>query len=187
MPESGESLRPVTSCRHASFGDGAAVERIDAACRQAFAGKLALRDLAAWVRGFGVTEGDFRLLWELFERREGGGEGSLAFDQAELAERLAVSPAQISSVVERLQVRQWIERVRDGADRRRQLWRLSHAGGELVQAVVASVEQRSCCAQIPPPVASQEATALRSGDFGSPVLGCSHPFEGGGYGVAAIS
>jgi histidinol dehydrogenase len=39
---------------------------------------------------------------------------------------------------------------------------------------------KSDASGIPPLVASQETTALRSGDFGSPVLGCSHPFEGGG-------
>ena len=32
--------------------------------------------------------------------------------------------------------------------------------------------------EIPPLIASQKATALRSGDFGSSVLACSHPFEG---------
>ena len=43
-------------------------------CEQAVAGKLAVRQLAAWARPFGVAETEFRLLWLLVQRgaeREG--------------------------------------------------------------------------------------------------------------------
>ncbi len=33
----------------------------------------------------------------------------------------------------------------------------------------------------------ERTTALRSGDFGSPVFGCSHPFEGGGPDSVTLS
>jgi DNA-binding MarR family transcriptional regulator len=139
-----------------------AVRRIDAACRLAVAGKLALRDLAAWVRGYGVSECEFRLLWLLFpDEREGATRGCV-LDQGELADRLAVSAAQVSGVVERLQASELIDRVRDGADRRRQLWRLAHAGEALVLDVVASVQTHvEIAASAIPPLAP--------------------PFEGGGF------
>jgi len=119
---------------------GNAVERIDAACRLAVAAKLALRDLAAWVRGLPVSETEFRLLWLLFQRERAGKAHERALDQMELAAQLAISPAQISGVVEHLQTCELIDRVRDGADRRRQLWRLAQPGEALVLDVVASVQ-----------------------------------------------
>jgi DNA-binding MarR family transcriptional regulator len=139
MPRTGEPARLIESSS-AAFRSDAAVQRIDAACRQAVAGKLALRDLAAWLRGHGATEGEFRLLWLLYHGEGHGACRRRAFDQARLAEQLVVSPAQVSGMVERLRSAALIDRVRDGADRRRQLWRLAAAGDALVRAVVASVE-----------------------------------------------
>lgn len=118
--------------------------RIEDACRRAVQGKLAVRDLAQWVDGFGVSEIEFRLLWLLFAAADGATSTSHAsagqFDQAELATRLAVSAAQVSACVERLHAGGSIERGPQDADRRRQLWRLSRAGRGLVLKVVAAVD-----------------------------------------------
>jgi DNA-binding MarR family transcriptional regulator len=120
-------------------GDGA-VARIEVACRQAVAGKLAARALARWVDGFGVSETEFRLLWQLFVAAESPElRPCTLFDQAELAVRLAASPAQVSGVVERLRSLTLIERDAQPGDRRRQLWRIAPAGRTLVLAVVAAV------------------------------------------------
>lgn len=116
----------------------ASIARIDAACRSAAAGKLAARDIAAWLRGFQVTAPEFRLLWLLSQPRDDRS-GHDAFDQAELAEQLVVSPAQVSVAVERLRSLGMLDRTVDQRDRRRQLWRLTDDGRELLSAVVASV------------------------------------------------
>lgn len=117
--------------------------RIDAACQLCVAGKLALRDVAAWAQPFGLSETEFRLLWLLSQVGRCVERAATALDQGDLAERLAVSTGQISAVVERLQKRELVDRVLDGGDRRRQLWRLAPAGEAVMLAVVASVE----CAQ----------------------------------------
>jgi DNA-binding MarR family transcriptional regulator len=116
----------------------ASVARIDAACQLAAGGKLAARDIAAWLRGFQVTEPEFRLLWLL---SQSGGERPAhhTFDQAELAELLVVSPAQVSGAVERLRALKMLDRTVDQRDRRRQLWRLADGGRDLLSDVVASV------------------------------------------------
>lgn len=116
----------------------ASVARIDAACQLAAGGKLAARDIAAWLRGFQVTEPEFRLLW-LLSQPGGDRPTHNTFDQAELAELLVVSPAQVSGAVERLRSLSMLERTVDQRDRRRQLWRLADGGRNLLSAVVASV------------------------------------------------
>jgi DNA-binding MarR family transcriptional regulator len=140
MPHRGQSLSDSTS--HAGGAGGAsALARIDAACRQAVAGKLALRELVEWVRAHGVSECEFRLLWLLF--RSGRQSSAGLIPQADLAQHLAVSAAQISGAVERLQAASLVDGVRDREDRRRQLWRLDAAGQSLVLGIAASVEARS--------------------------------------------
>jgi DNA-binding MarR family transcriptional regulator len=118
-----------------------AVRRITKACRRAIAGKLASRQLAAWVDGFAVGETEFRLLWELYTSQ--GTEAAPTFDQAELADRLAVSAAQVSGVVERLRRSQLIARPAVDGDRRRQFWQLTPAGKALVQQIIAAVNAGS--------------------------------------------
>lgn len=120
---------------------GGAVTRIEHACRLAVAGKLAARDLTAWVAGFDVSETEFRLLWLLSSSSHADGKAPTpSVDQAELATRLAVSAAQVSGVVERLRHAELIEHGAGSGDRRRQFWQLAGAGRELVHAIVASVE-----------------------------------------------
>lgn len=106
--------------------------RVDQVCRRVADGRVASRELAAWVAGAGVSEAEFRLLWTLFQ-------GDLSLNQAELASRLAVSPAQVSGAVERLQTSGLIDGSSDAADRRRQLWRLAPVGSALIHAVLAQV------------------------------------------------
>lgn len=62
--------------------------------------------------------------------------------QRELADRLAVSPAQISAIVERLRQRTWIDSQRDPHDRRRQQWSLTEAGVQVVHAAGEAITAR---------------------------------------------
>ena len=142
----------------------ASVARIDAACQLAADGKLAARDIAAWLRGFQVTEPEFRLLWLLSQSR-GDRPAHDKFDQAELAELLVVSPAQVSGAVERLRSLGMLERTTDHHDRRRQLWRLADGGRQLLSAVVASVAgiDDSLSGRIPPLVPHCEEGELLEG------------------------
>ena len=112
-------------------------DRVDAACRLAIAGKLACRDIAAWLRGSQINEPEFRLLWLLAGSGNGAAEYSL--DQADLAERLVVSPAQVSGAVERLRNLGLLERVQHERDRRRQLWRVTDAAGKLLGQIASQV------------------------------------------------
>lgn len=117
-------------------------ERIDAACRLAAEGKLASRRIAAWLNGSAINEPEFRLLWLL----AGGSQPEVAatsLDQADLAERLAVSPAQVSGAVERLRTLGLLERIQHERDRRRQLWQVTLAGGELLRRIVNQVAAAS--------------------------------------------
>lgn len=111
-------------------------ERIDAACRLAAEGKLAARRIAAWLGGSPVNEPEFRLLWLLARR---GIESGSLLDQADLAERLIVSPAQVSGAVERLRSLGLLERITSERDRRRQLWQVTHAGADFLRGIVNHV------------------------------------------------
>jgi DNA-binding MarR family transcriptional regulator len=157
MPRLGGQARLHSSLvEDARPSANAAGDRIDAACRLAVAGKLALRDIATWTRGFRVSETEFRLLWLLFQHEHRGSAPQPVLDQGELAAGLAISPAQVSGLVERLQASALIDRVASGFDRRRQLWRLAAAGETLVLDVVANVErgadlERSAIPPLAPP------------------------------------
>ncbi|EAQ79031.1 MarR family winged helix-turn-helix transcriptional regulator [Blastopirellula marina] len=62
--------------------------------------------------------------------------------QRQLADRLAVSPAQISAIVERLRQREWIDSQRDPHDRRRQQWSLTTAGVQIVRTAGQAIAAR---------------------------------------------
>jgi DNA-binding MarR family transcriptional regulator len=153
---------PLTTRAVGSGGlcSSAAAALVSDMCLQAVAGKLAVRQLAAWARPFGVSETEFRLLWLLVS--DGSVRGSSANDQADLAERLAVSAAQVSAVVERLRVAGLVEGDRQSSDRRRRLWRPTSQGFALVDGVVTRVAASGI-----PPVAP--------------------PCEGGGYEAEAAA
>lgn len=128
------SLRPFVA------GGLTAAAWVDAACQHAIAGKLACREISGWLRGFQIQEPEFRLLWLL---ARGANSAECSLDQAELAERLIVSPAQVSGAVERLRSLGLLERVQHERDRRRQLWRVTDAAGELLDQIVGCVANAS--------------------------------------------
>lgn len=121
---------------------GDSAERIDAACRLAGEGKLAARRIAAWLAGAPVNEPEFRLLWLLAGGSQPDG-AATSLDQAELAERLVVSPAQVSGAVERLRALGLLERIQHERDRRRQLWQVTNGGDELLRRIVSQVAAAS--------------------------------------------
>jgi DNA-binding MarR family transcriptional regulator len=114
--------------------------RIDDACRRAVLGKLAVRDIAGWVAAFAISESEFRILWRLHtsESAERPTRRAEDLDQAALAAHLAVSPAQVSAVVDRLRQANHIAAA-PADDRRRQVWRLTPAGQDLLHRIVAAV------------------------------------------------
>lgn len=77
-----------------------------------------------------ISEGEFFLLWACRKAPPMGA------GQSELAESIAVSPAHVSGLVERLRKKGLLEPRRDPADRRRQLWRISPAGHAAIKAVL---------------------------------------------------
>jgi DNA-binding MarR family transcriptional regulator len=103
-------------------------------------GKLAVRDIASWIAAFGVSETEFRVLWRLLTAENAARpvDSTPCLDQADLAHDLAVSPAQVSAVVDRLRRANLIAAA-PIEDRRRQVWRLSAAGHELLSTIVAAV------------------------------------------------
>jgi DNA-binding MarR family transcriptional regulator len=78
---------------------------------------------------------EFSVLW-ICRQARGDGVG-----QTQLADRLAVSPAHVSSCVEQLRRHLLIESVRDPLDRRRQLWRLTPSGEDRLEAVCCEAGQ----------------------------------------------
>jgi DNA-binding MarR family transcriptional regulator len=95
-------------------------------------------ELASHAAEWHVNEQEFLLLWSCREAPPDG------VSQTELAERLAVSPAQVSGLVERLRCGRLLESRRAECDRRRQLWRLTPAGqvvlGDCLSDLVAWAE-----------------------------------------------
>ncbi len=89
------------------------------------------RQIERHVQAADLGDVSFRLLWHVRRESEDAG-----ISQKELADRLQVSPAQTSSLVESLGRRGWIEAHRPSSDRRRQHWRLTAAGTKLLQAVM---------------------------------------------------
>ncbi len=133
-----KALMPLSHKSHTSSHTSIAAARVDEACQQVVAGKHAARALAHWVGGVGISETEFRLLWLLFPVTAPASKESdhELPDQAELAAKLAVSAAQVSGAVERLQSLGYIERHVNGVDRRRQMWRLADPGRALVHTVL---------------------------------------------------
>ena len=119
--------------------DAAAIARIETPCLAVVAGKLAVRELGRWAAAAGISESELRLLWQLFlTNRPAADQRRQLLDQAELAVRLSLSPAQVSSLVERLRGRALIAPADPDRDRRRQLWQLTEMGwARLAQAIAA--------------------------------------------------
>ena len=109
----------------------AVTQELDNACSRIAAGRAAARELSQLVEGFGLKEGEFRLLWALLT-------GETPPHQSKLAELLGCSPAQVSGIVERQQLRGNIARRAALGDRRRQVWQITPQGRALLEKVVAA-------------------------------------------------
>ena len=87
------------------------------------------------VQGFDLTEAECLILWLCATRAQHTGSS-----QQDLATAVGVSPAQMSSLVERLRKRGFMEMTRSPIDRRRQVWRLLAQGEKLLDQIRASLE-----------------------------------------------
>lgn len=93
--------------------------------------------IAEDVRAAGLSESEFRLLWI------SGSAGPVGVNQTELSQRLAVSPAQVSALVEQLRRKELLFGQRSSSDRRRQCWRLTPKGRALVASLAAQLNPRA--------------------------------------------
>ena len=125
----------------ARFQDDGPGDDVDRLCQMAAEGRRAVRSLAHWSSLLEVSEAELQILWGL---RAGRGQG---VDQTALAMRLTLSPALVSSCVEKLRQRGLIAHQQAGGDRRRHLWQLSAGGWDVLQRVVqAAGESREAAA-----------------------------------------
>jgi len=81
----------------------------------------------------GLSESQLSVLWACASATADG------LSQSELAQRLLVSPALVSGLVEQLRRRRLLTGQRDKADRRRQVWRATASGRDLVQGILVAV------------------------------------------------
>jgi DNA-binding MarR family transcriptional regulator len=117
MNDSQEFVRPWT----------ALTERL-ADCGRALRGEM-----APALTAVGLSESEFSLLWLLRDQAEG------PWHQRMLAERLTVSAAHVSTVVEALRERGLVHSRRLHEDRRRQCWELSATGSQLLADLLANL------------------------------------------------
>ena len=108
------------------------VRHIECTCRTVVDGRHAARVLAEWTQRFELGEAEFQVLWCL---RSAANEG---LDQTTLARKLAISPAQVSAIVERAGARDWIDQQSAASDRRRRLWQLSASGRSLLEQMIGA-------------------------------------------------
>ncbi len=94
---------------------------------------LSMRKLEAILAEHGLSVGDFDVLSAL--RRTGG---SYTLRPSELADRLMVTRAGITSRVDRLEGRGFVERQRDPGDRRSEPIALTNAGRQLVDTALVA-------------------------------------------------
>jgi DNA-binding MarR family transcriptional regulator len=100
---------------------------LNSICRAIIDGRRAARTLAVWTARFELSEAEFLVLWCLRDTATAG------IDQTTIAERLALSPAQVSATAERLRASGRIVPRSAAGDRRRHLWQLSAAGRTLLE------------------------------------------------------
>jgi DNA-binding MarR family transcriptional regulator len=101
--------------------------------RISFCAKLLRDEFRDCLRPWELSEAQFSVLWACSAAPPSG------TGQSELAASLAVSPAQISLVVEQLRRKRLLTGRRDENDRRRQVWRVSAAGHAVIGAVAAGL------------------------------------------------
>lgn len=96
--------------------------------RTSCAARQLRRRLAALADNAGLSDNEVLVLW-LAEGVAGG------LVQGDLATAIGISPAQMSGIVERLRKRGLIAMERSPLDRRRQVWRSTLAGGEVLESL----------------------------------------------------
>jgi DNA-binding MarR family transcriptional regulator len=99
------------------------------------AGRQLRRWLAERLERFDLSESELQILWLCAQPRAGGG-----WAQGELAEAAGISPAQISSLVERLRQRGLMTMKRSVIDRRRAVWQLLDQGEDLLVRIRGGLE-----------------------------------------------
>lgn len=124
----------MTAAGAQSHDDGPAGD-VDRLCRVAVDGRHAARALAHWSALLQLSEAELQILWGL---RAARGQG---VDQTTLAAQLALSPALVSTCVEKLRQRGLIAHQHGGGDRRRHLWQLSAGGLEVLQRVMQATDE----------------------------------------------
>ncbi|GAA4819106.1 MarR family winged helix-turn-helix transcriptional regulator [Nocardioides caeni] len=97
--------------------------------------QLMLGSLDAALKPFGLTFSRYEVLVLLkFSQRA-------SLPLSKIGERLMVHPTSVTSAIDRLEAQGYVERVPDGADRRRTLAQLTPAGLAAVTAATDAVEQ----------------------------------------------
>ncbi len=97
-------------------------------------------ELAKIAERHAMTEPEFHLLWYCSLAR------SRPPSQNDLAQGLAISPAQVSGLVEELRQKQWIAGHRAPTDRRRQVWQLTELGTSIL--ISATREASALASQV---------------------------------------
>lgn len=97
------------------------------------------RQLRRWLTDrlvrFELTDSEFQVLWLCAQSRPSGG-----WVQGDLAQAAGISPAQTSSLVERLRQRGLMDMKRSTIDRRRQVWHLLDQGEDLLFRIRSGLE-----------------------------------------------
>ncbi len=142
-----EPSPPLVLPLEGNSGDsvGATVAQIDAACQMVAAARRTARQLAVQASLFGLTESEFRLLWQLrtdFQDKSSAKQTCELLNQKALGERLGLSPAQVSTMVERLQGKGLIVGQPSAEDRRRRVWQLALNGKTVLEAIVARLDSQ---------------------------------------------
>jgi DNA-binding MarR family transcriptional regulator len=99
------------------------------------AGRQLRRWLAERLTRFELAETEFLVLWLCRQPPKHGG-----WVQGDLAQAAGISPAQTSSLVERLRKRGLIDMKRSTMDRRRQVWHLLQEGEDLLGRIKTGLE-----------------------------------------------
>jgi DNA-binding MarR family transcriptional regulator len=111
--------------------DSRATQWVELAQRVLVCARMLRNELGQQAGRWQLSEPEFSLLWVCCKAPP------LGFSQNELADKLAVSAAQISGLVEQLRGAGLLQGRRAATDRRRQLWRLTDAGETTLRTILA--------------------------------------------------
>lgn len=107
--------------------------QLDTICHRIADGRRLARLLADVLRQYHMSEAEFRLLWLLRDAEQA------SLEQSALVGGLGISPAQVSTLVEKLRLQQILAPVTSEKDRRRKLWQFTASGQESFEAVITKV------------------------------------------------